>query len=200
MYVVTKYLILSLVMVVVNMITYYNTFPSHIVIVVKHYADAFPSQGKVMATAESQAFRRQFSILINAIDDPLSIAVEAYSRCLVSKDVRDKMLISSMTAKEKAVVLLTSVESSISTNQQSFHEFVRVLKTQTNLVQTAENLQMEYCKCYFMQFFFVFLSRFIRSRYYNESGQLCRFEKFLNNIMVHKCICNLSLIIRIYVL
>lgn len=128
-------------MVVVNMVKDYNVFLS---------------QGKVMATAESQAFRRQFSILINAIDDPLSIAVEAYSRCLVSKDVRDKMLISSLTAKEKAVVLLTSVESNISTNQQSFHEFVCVLKTQTNLVQTAENLQVEYCKCYFMQFFLFF--------------------------------------------
>ena len=152
-----------------------------------------------MATAESQVFRRQFSILISAIDDPLSIAVEAYARCLVSKDVRDKMLIPSLTAKEKAVVLLTSVESNISTNQQSFHEFVRVLKTQTNLVQTAENLQMEYCKFYFMQNFFVFLSRFIRSQHYNKSGQLCRFVQF-RNIMVHKCICNLSLIIRIYIL
>ena len=45
------------------------------------------------------------------------------------------------------------LQSHVSTDQQSFHEFVRVLKTQTNLVQTAENLQMDYCKLYFIQEF-----------------------------------------------
>ena len=106
-----------------------------------------------MASAESQAFKSQFSTLLSVIDNPLTIAAEAYSRDLISRDVRDKMLVSSLTAKEKTAILPTSVESHVSTNKQSFHEFVRVLKTQTNLVQTAENLQMDYCKLYFIQEF-----------------------------------------------
>ena len=108
---------------------------------------------RTMATAESRAFKSQFSTLLSVIDNPLTIAAEAYSRDLISRDVVDKMLVSTLTAKEKAAILLTSVESHIATNKQSFHEFVRVLKTQTNLVQTAENLQMDYCKLYFIQGF-----------------------------------------------
>ena len=108
---------------------------------------------RAMATAESRAFKSQFSTLLSVIDNPLTIAAEAYSRDLISRDVVDKMLVSTLTAKEKAAILLTSVESHIATNKQSFHEFVRVLKTQTNLVQTAENLQMDYCKLYFIQEF-----------------------------------------------
>ena len=103
--------------------------------------------------AESRAFQSQFSTLISAIDNPLTIAAEAYSRDLISRDVMDKMLVSTLTAKEKAAILLTSVESHISSNQQSFHEFVRVLKTQTNLVQTAENLQMECCEFHIIVLF-----------------------------------------------
>ena len=108
---------------------------------------------RTMASAESRAFKSQFSTLLSVIDNPLTIAAEAYSRDLIFRDVMDKMLVSTLTAKEKAAILLTSVESHIATNQQSFHEFVRVLKTQTNLVQTAENLQMDYCKLYFIQEF-----------------------------------------------
>jgi len=104
-----------------------------------------------MVTAESQAFKGQFSTLLSVIDNPLTIAAEAYSRNLISRDVMDKMLVSSLTAREKAAILLTSVESHVSTDQQSFHEFVRVLKTQTNLIQTAENLQMECCEFHVIQ-------------------------------------------------
>ena len=107
-----------------------------------------------MATAESRAFQSQFSTLISAIDNPLTTAAEAYSRDLISRDIVAKMLVSTLTTKEKAAMLLTSVESRVSTNQQSFHEFVRVLKTQTNLVQTAENLQMEYCEFHIIEEYF----------------------------------------------
>lgn len=99
-----------------------------------------------MASAESRAFRKKFSTLISAIDNPLAVAVEAYSRDLVSKDVVDRMLVQTLTTAEKATFLLSCMESRISTYQESFHEFVRVLKTQTNLLNVAENLQMEFCE------------------------------------------------------
>ena len=101
-----------------------------------------------MASAESQAFKKKFSTLVNAINNPLAVAVEAYSRDLVSKDILDRILLQTLTASEKATVLLCCVESRISTCQRSFHEFVRVLKTQTNLIEVAETLQMEFCEFY----------------------------------------------------
>ena len=101
-----------------------------------------------MASAESLAFRKQFYTLINAIDNPLAVAAAAYSRNLVSQDVLDGMLVQTRTTSEKATILLRCMESRISTSQKSFHEFVRVLKTQTNLIEVAENLQMEFCEFY----------------------------------------------------
>ena len=101
-----------------------------------------------MASAESQAFRKKFSTLVSAIDNPLAVAVEAYSRDLVSKDILDRILVQTLTTSEKATILLCCVESRISTCHKSFHEFVRVLKTQTNLIEVAETLQMEFCEFY----------------------------------------------------
>ena len=101
-----------------------------------------------MASAESLAFRKQFYTLINAIDNPLAVAAAAYSRNLVSQDVLDGMLVQTRTTSEKATILLRCMESRISTCQKSFHEFVRVLKTQTNLINVAENLQVEFGEFY----------------------------------------------------
>ena len=142
-----------------------------------------------MANAESQAFKSQFSTLLSVIDNPLTIAAEAYSRNLISRDVMDKMLVSTLTAREKAAILLTSVESQVSTNQQSFHEFVRVLKTQTNLVQTAEILQMECCEFHIMQlecvFYFdsfVFIILCESGRFATDHAQM---SDFLLLVLVH---------------
>jgi len=102
----------------------------------------------IMASAESLAFRKQFYTLISAINDPLAVAAVAHSRNLVSKYVVDRMFVQTLTIPEKATSLLWCIGSRISTCQRSFHEFVRVLKTQTNLIQVAESLQMEFCKLY----------------------------------------------------
>jgi len=101
-----------------------------------------------VASAESRVFRKKFSTLISAIDNPLAVTAEAYPRDLVSKDVLDRMLVPSLTTAEKATFLLSCMESHISTYQKSFHEFARVLKTQANLLDVAENLQVEFCEFY----------------------------------------------------
>jgi len=107
--------------------------------------------GRIRGTveeAESLAFRKQFYTLICAIDNPLAVAAVAQSRNLVSKDVVERMLVQTLTIQEKATSLLWCIDSRIPTCQRSFHEFVRVLKTQTNLIQVAESLQMEFCELY----------------------------------------------------
>ena len=106
----------------------------------------FIIQAATMASAESQAIQKYFATLVTAINSPLAVAVEAYSRELISSDVRDKMVVLGMTEKDKTAILMSAIEHSINTRPHLFHEFVRVLKTQPYLEQVAEELQMEFRK------------------------------------------------------
>lgn len=99
-----------------------------------------------MESAEYRTFRKQFSTLCSVIDNPLAVATDAYSRDMISIDVVNSMHLPTKTTPEKANYLLCCLAGRISTCPESFHEFVRVLKTQKNLVAVAENLQMEYCE------------------------------------------------------
>lgn len=116
-----------------------------------------------MESAEYHAFRKQFGTLCGVIDNPMAVATEAYTRDMVSIDVVNSMHLPTKTTKEKANYLLCCMASRISTCPESFHEFVRVLKTQKNLIAVAENLQMEYCELKFDLVLSVFIFEFVLS-------------------------------------
>ena len=90
---------------------------------------------------EYSTFREHYDRLYRAIQDPLSLAAQLFSKGIISSAVQQRMAILGLSILEKNNELLTAVEKQIRTNSQTFHEFVSALKEDPSMQSLVESMQ-----------------------------------------------------------
>jgi len=96
---------------------------------------------------ELRVFTLYFSKLAAAIPHPEQLAIELYSRGVVSREVRDEtMHIVGQPAYNRTAKLLSAVECPIELNPGTFHAFLSVLRGDPSLVYLADAMSDEYRK------------------------------------------------------
>ena len=100
-----------------------------------------------MATHELQEsrehfiFRKYFARLFDAIQDPVFLAAELYSRGIIPREVLERTHLFSLTKLEKNSALLSAVETHIRVNSQAFHEFISALNEDISMEFLVERIR-----------------------------------------------------------
>ena len=92
------------------------------------------------------AFRKYRDDLLIAISEPLILANSLYSKWIISQETLDKMMLISLTFREKNFILLNAVEARIRTNPHDFLIVIAVLGRYPHLCVFAEGLRNSYCE------------------------------------------------------
>ena len=94
-------------------------------------------------SAECQAYQKCFAILNDGISDPGWLAIQLYSRDLISRDMRRK--IEAFPAPMQTHKLLSAVEDQIISSPESkFRDFLDILHSEPSLEHLARKLEEAY--------------------------------------------------------
>lgn len=97
-------------------------------------------------TAAFEAVRENRAMLLTAIAEPLILATELYSKKVISQDALDKIRELPFTTRQKADVIVSSIESKMRTYPQDFRTFLSILANDSQLCIFAEKLRHSYSK------------------------------------------------------
>lgn len=96
---------------------------------------------KVKIKAASEALRGHFSALVKTID-PLTVAVELYSKKAIDDSTLDRITSVTSTSKyEKAYQLLKAVSDAVKTSPDVFSSFCAVLESEPVTEEFAKRLR-----------------------------------------------------------
>jgi len=111
-----------------------------------HYVAVLPSGKKNLA---QEAFKRHISDLQRAVnpDNVTWLSKKLSAKRIISKETCTTILLGlDLQPHESTFRLLSAVQSSIGADYHCLRRFVRVLKREPMLRDTAERLQRTYCK------------------------------------------------------
>ena len=95
-------------------------------------------------SAECQAYQKCFAVLSEGISDPGWLAIQLYSRDMISRDMRREVEASS-APMQTVHKLLSAVEDQIITSPESkFRDFLYVLHSEPSLEHLARKLEGAY--------------------------------------------------------
>ena len=100
-----------------------------------------------MATHELQEspeyfiFRKHYARLCVAIQDPLHLAIQLYSRGIITHAVKERLVVLDLSTSEKNSALLSAVGIQIQTNSQAFHEFISALNEDITMRFLVESIR-----------------------------------------------------------
>ena len=92
-------------------------------------------------TPEYRTFREHYSRLYNAIQDPLSLAIQLFSQGIITFAVRENMTVPAFSRLEKNNALLSAVEMQIRSNSSAYHVFLSTLKEDCSMQSLVESMQ-----------------------------------------------------------
>ena len=91
-------------------------------------------------SAECQAYQKCFAVLSEGISDPGWLAIQLYSRDMISRDMRRK--IEAFSAPIQTRKLLSAVEDQIISSPESkFRDFLDILHSEPSLEHLARKLE-----------------------------------------------------------
>ena len=94
-------------------------------------------------SAECQAYQKCFAVLNDGISDPGWLAIQLYSRDMISRDMRRK--IEAFSAPMQTCKLLSAVEDQvISSPESKFRDFLDILHSEPSLEHLARKLEEAY--------------------------------------------------------
>ena len=100
-------------------------------------------------TPEYRTFREHYYRLVQAIQDPLSLAAQLFSQDIITSAVKEQMIVSALTRLEKNSLLLSAVEGQIQTDPRVLHVFLSTLNEDTSMQSVVKSMQgMISCKIY----------------------------------------------------
>ena len=92
-------------------------------------------------TPEYRTFREHYDRLYHAIQDPLSLATQLFTRNIITSAVKGKMSIVGLSTLEKTSLLLSAVEGQIQTDPRVFHVFLSTLNEDTSMKLLVKSMQ-----------------------------------------------------------
>ena len=90
---------------------------------------------------EYSTFREHYDRLYRAIQDPLSLSAQLFSKGIISSAVKEHMAILGVSRLEKNDALLSAVEKQIQLDPQTFLVFVSALKEDPSMQLLVESMQ-----------------------------------------------------------
>ena len=100
-------------------------------------------------TPEYHTFREHYYRLVQAIQDPLSLAAQLFSQGIITSAVKEQMIVSALTRLEKNSLLLSAVEGQIQTDPRVLHVFLSTLNEDSSMQSVVKSMQgMISCKIY----------------------------------------------------
>ena len=96
-------------------------------------------------TPEYRTFREHYDSLYHAIQDPLSLATQLFTRSIITSAVTGRMIAVGLSTLEKNGVLLSAVEMQIRTDPRMFYEFLSALNKDHTMQSLVESMQS---KCF----------------------------------------------------
>lgn len=108
--------------------------------------DRCPFLCEIVATREPQEtpeyriFQEHLANLVHAIQDPLYLAIQLYSRGIITFAVKDHMSIALLSTLEKNGALMKSVLELIQVDPQVFYEFLSVLREDPTIKSLVESM------------------------------------------------------------
>ena len=107
-----------------------------------------PNAQVELKPAECQAFQKCFAVLSEGISDPSWLAVQLYSRDMISRDIRQEGQLETLPASVRTHKLLSAVEDQITTSPTSkFRDFLDILNSDTSLEHLAKMLEEACTSC-----------------------------------------------------
>ena len=96
---------------------------------------------------EYQAFQKHFAVLSDEIPDLGWLAVQLYSRDMISRDMRQEAELETIPAPTRTRKLLLAVEDQILISPTSkFRDFLYILHSEPSLDHLARKLEEACCK------------------------------------------------------
>ena len=95
---------------------------------------------------EAKVFRRHYAVLVNAIQDPESLADGLFSRNVIGIGLLQELQLDSLTKAKKNRKLLLAVQDQLMVNPCKFTELMEALQGYSSLELTVEKLQRDYCE------------------------------------------------------
>ena len=92
-------------------------------------------------TPEYHTFREHYERLYHAIQDPLTLATQLFSRGIITSVVKEKVTVSALTRLEKNDALLTAVLGRIRTDPRMFYELLSTLNEDTSMQSLVKSMQ-----------------------------------------------------------
>ena len=96
-------------------------------------------------TPEYRTFREHYYRLMQAIQDPLSLAAQLYSQGIIASAVKEQMSVLGLSRLEKNNVLLSAVEMQIQTDSSVLHIFLATFNEDPSVQSLVESMQS---KCF----------------------------------------------------
>ena len=103
------------------------------------------TNSQLQETPEYRTFREHYDRLYHAIQDPLSLATQLFTRNIITSAVKGKMNIVGLSTLEKNSLLLSAVEMQIQTNSSVYHVFLSALKEDPSMQSLVESMESKCC-------------------------------------------------------
>ena len=92
-------------------------------------------------TPEYRLFREHYSKLYHAIQDPLSLATQLFTRSVIDSSLLQRVNTLGFTTFQNTTTLLTVVLGKIQTDPKMFHEFMSALNEDPSMQSLVESMQ-----------------------------------------------------------
>ena len=115
--------------------------------------DQSSSLCETMATREPQEstehriFREHYAKLVECIQESIVVADLLFGEDIIASEVREYMLVTTITTPEKNNLLLSAVDKQIHHDPQIFYKFVSALKEVPYLDPMVESMQSKFFMC-----------------------------------------------------
>ena len=92
-------------------------------------------------TPEHQTFREHYARLVHAIQNPLSLATQLFTRNIIDSSLLQQMNTLGFTIFQNANTLLTAVLGKIKTDPRTFRLFLSALNEDPSMQSLVESIQ-----------------------------------------------------------
>ena len=92
-------------------------------------------------TPEYRTFREHYNRLYHAIQDPLSLATQLFTRSMIDTSLLQQMNTLGFTTFQNTTTLLTAVLGKIKIDPKMFYEFLSALKEDPSMQSLVESMQ-----------------------------------------------------------
>ena len=97
-------------------------------------------------STESMMFKEYYSDLLANVQIPSELASILYSKSIISRHVRNKAQLMSLTVDEKNLVLFNAVEQAISSDPQCFHQLMDIFANEPATKPLQTRMMNTYCE------------------------------------------------------